>query len=79
MERYIFEYQINEIINNPTETIKSKTNKKNYLSYNKNVTDLSNSKLYIIVVHTDLNKYDVIIISVIQRDKGGLKAYGFKI
>ena len=79
MERYIFEDQINEIINNPTETIKSKTNKKNYLSYNKNVTDLSNSKLYIIVVHTDLNKYNVIIISVIQRDKGGLKVYGFKI
>jgi len=69
--RGIDKSDIERVINHPTETIQDAYNG-NFKSFGEIVTE----SRYLIIVHTEFNKY-VKVITVLMTDKGGIKADGF--
>ena len=76
LERGIDEIDIERIINFPAETIYSKY-EENYVSYGLVVNQYTRETRYLLIVHTILNK-SVKIITVMWKDRVGLRNYGFK-
>jgi hypothetical protein len=75
LERGIDEIDIEKVIDFPAETVYS-SYEENYISYGLVVNQYTKEERYLLIIHTILNKY-VKIITVMWKDRGGLKGYGF--
>jgi hypothetical protein len=75
LERGIDVIDIERIINSPAETVYSRF-EENYISYGLVVNPYTREERNLLIIHTILDKY-VKIITVMWKDKGGLKSYGF--
>lgn len=76
LERGIDEKEIQKYMENLIETLPT-TREGKFKSYIKVIDPYTKKSMYILIIHKDLNKEPVIIISVMPIDKGGLREHGF--
>lgn len=76
LHRGVDQADIERIIKSPTETIYN-AYEENYKSYGLANNPYTKEDRYLVIFHTVLNKYVMIITSVMWTSKGGLQSHGF--